>query len=178
MNSIEKIELNKQTKKLALTTVNNYFNISINRRTRKREYVLGRSIFYKLLRDNTGMSFQNIANTFKKNHATVLHSVKQLEGYMEYDSSLRIDYITINNIFLNCVDKLLTDKFIDVEFDNPLYSNLLTSFNELKNKYEALKEMHNFLVIDSEKVNEKYKKLKEYSDERELYFEKNGYVIN
>ena len=45
MNSIEKIELNKQTKKLALTTVNNYFNISINRRTRKREYVLGRSIF-------------------------------------------------------------------------------------------------------------------------------------
>ena len=178
MNSIEKIELNKQTKKLALTTVNNYFNISINRRTRKREYVLGRSIFYKLLRDNTGMSFQNIANTFKKNHATVLHSVKQLEGYMEYDSSLRIDYITINNIFLNCVDKLLTDKFIDVEFDNPLYSNLLTSFNELKNKYEALKEMHNFLVIDSEKVNEKYKKLKKYSDERELYFEKNGYVIN
>ena len=178
MNSIEKIELNKQTKKLALTTVNNYFNISINRRTRKREYVLGRSIFYKLLRDNTGMSFQNIANTFKKNHATVLHSVKQLEGYMEYDSSLRIDYITINNIFLNCVDKLLTDKFTDVEFDNPLYSNLLTSFNELKNKYEALKEMHNFLVIDSEKVNEKYKKLKEYSDERELYFEKNGYVIN
>lgn len=178
MNSIEKIELNKQTKKLALTTVNNYFNISINRRTRKREYVLGRSIFYKLLRDNTGMSFQNIANTFKKNHATVLHSVKQLEGYMEYDSSLRIDYITINNIFLNCVDKLLTDKFTDIEFDNPLYSNLLTSFNELKNKYEALKEMHNFLVIDSEKVNEKYKKLKEYSDERELYFEKNGYVIN
>lgn len=178
MNSIEKIELNKQTKKLALTTVNNYFNISINRRTRKREYVLGRSIFYKLLRDNTGMSFQNIANTFKKNHATVLHSVKQLEGYMEYDSSLRIDYITINNIFLNCVDKLLTDKFTDVEFDNPLYSNLLTSFNELKNKYEALKEMHNFLVIDSEKVNEKYKKLKKYSDERELYFEKNGYVIN
>ena len=178
MNSIEKIELNKQTKNLALTTVNNYFNISINRRTRKREYVLGRSIFYKLLRDNTGMSFQNIANTFKKNHATVLHSVKQLEGYMEYDSSLRIDYITINNIFLNCVDKLLTDKFTDVEFDNPLYSNLLTSFNELKNKYEALKEMHNFLVIDSEKVNEKYKKLKEYSDERELYFEKNGYVIN
>lgn len=178
MNSIEKIELNKQTKKLALTTVNNYFNISINRRTQKREYVLGRSIFYKLLRDNTGMSFQNIANTFNKNHATVLHSVKQLEGYMEYDSSLRIDYITINNIFLNCVDKLLTDKFTDVEFDNPLYSNLLTSFNELKNKYEALKEMHNFLVIDSEKVNEKYKKLKEYSDERELYFEKNGYVIN
>ncbi|QDP55963.1 MAG: putative bacterial DnaA helix-turn-helix protein [Prokaryotic dsDNA virus sp.] len=177
MNSIEQIALNKQTKKIALTIVNNYFNISINRNTRQRRYVLARSIFYKVLRDNTKMSFQEIASIFNKNHATVLHSIKQLEGYMEYDSSLRIDYITINRMFLDSIDKILTEKFVDAEFDNPQYIDLLTSFNEIKNKYNKLKEIHNVLVIDSEKINEKYKKLKESSDARERYYKRNGYII-
>ena len=177
MNLIEEIALNRQTKKIASTIVNNYFGISINRKNRQRRYVLARSIFYKLLRDNTKMSFQEIANTFNKNHATVLHSIKQLEGYMEYDSSLRIDYITINSMFLDSVDKILTEKFVDAESDNPQYIELLTSFNELKNKYDKLKEIHNVLVVDSEKINEKYKKLKEFSDARENYYERNGYVV-
>lgn len=178
MNSIEEIALNKQTKKIALTIVNNYFNISISRNTRQRRYVLARSIFYKLLRDNTKMSFQEIANIFNKNHATVLHSIKQLDGYMEFDSSLRIDYITINSMFLDSVDKMLTEKFTDAEFDNPQYIELITSFNELKNKYNKLKEIHNILVVDSEKINEKYKKLKEFSDAREDYYQSNGYIIS
>lgn len=178
MNSIEEIALNKQTKKIALTIVNNYFNISISRNTRQRRYVLARSIFYKLLRDNTKMSFQEIANIFNKNHATVLHSIKQLDGYMEFDSSLRIDYITINRMFLDSVDKMLTEKFTDAEFDNPQYIELITSFNELKNKYNKLKEIHNILVVDSEKINEKYKKLKEFSDAREDYYQSNGYIIS
>ena len=177
MNLIEEIALNRQTKKIASTIVNNYFGISINRKNRQRRYVLARSIFYKLLRDNTKMSFQEIANTFNKNHATVLHSIKQFEGYMEYDSSLRIDYITINRMFLDSVDKILTEKFVDAESDNPQYIELLTSFNELKNKYDKLKEIHNVLVVDSEKINEKYKKLKEFSDARENYYERNGYVV-
>jgi len=177
MNLIEEIALNRQTKKIASTIVNNYFGISINRKNRQRRYVLARSIFYKLLRDNTKMSFQEIANTFNKNHATVLHSIKQLEGYMEYDYSLRIDYITINRMFLDSVDKILTEKFVDAESDNPQYIELLTSFNELKNKYDKLKEIHNVLVVDSEKINEKYKKLKEFSDARENYYERNGYVV-
>ena len=177
MNLIEEIAVNKQTKKIASTIVNNYFGISINRKNRQRRYVLARSIFYKLLRDNTKMSFQEIANTFNKNHATVLHSIKQLEGYMEYDSSLRIDYITINRMFLDSVDKILTEKFVDAESDNPQYIDLLSSFNELKNKYDKIKEIHNILVVDSEKINEKYKKLKEFSDARENYYERNGYVI-
>lgn len=177
MNLIEEIAVNKQTKKIALTIVNNYFGVSINRKNRQRRYVLARSVFYKLLRDNTKMSFQEIANTFNKNHATVLHSIKQLEGYMEYDSSLRIDYITINRMFLDSVDKILTEKFVDAESDNPQYIELLTSFNELKNKYDKLKEIHNVLVVDSEKINDKYKKLKEFSDAREDYYERNGYVI-
>ena len=178
MNLIEEIAVNKQTKKIASTIVNNYFGVSINRKNRQRRYVLARSIFYKLLRDNTKMSFQEIADTFNKNHATILHSIKQLEGYMDYDSSLRIDYITINRMFLESVDKILTEKFTDAESDNPQYVELLTSFNELKNKYDKLKEIHNVLVVDSEKINEKYKKLKEFSDAREDYYERNGYVVS
>ena len=177
MNSIEEAIQNKQTKKVAKTIVNNYFGLDISRNTRQRRYVVARSIFYKILRYNTKMSFQDIADTFNKNHATVLHAIKQLDGYMEFDSSLKIDYITINDLFLNTVDKLLTEKFNDIESIDPQYIDILNSFNQLSRKYDKLKQIHNDLVISSEKVNQKYKKLKEFSDEREGYYKRNGYVI-
>lgn len=177
MNSIEEAIQNKQTKEVAKTIVNNYFGLDISRNTRQRRYVVARSIFYKILRYNTKMSFQDIADTFNKNHATVLHAIKQLDGYMEFDSSLKIDYITINDLFLNTVDKLLTEKFNDIESIDPQYIDILNSFNQLSRKYDKLKQIHNDLVISSEKVNQKYKKLKEFSDEREGYYKRNGYVI-
>lgn len=177
MNSIEEAIQNKQTKEVAKTIVNNYFGLDISRNTRQRRYVVARSIFYKILRYNTKMSFQDIADTFNKNHATVLHAIKQLDGYMEFDSSLKIDYITINDLFLNTVDKLLTEKFNDIESIDPQYIDILNSFNQLSRKYDKLKQIHNDLVISSEKVNQKYKKLKEFSDERESYYQRNGYVI-
>lgn len=177
MNSIEEAIQNKQTKQVAKTIVNNYFGLDISRNTRQRRYVVARSIFYKILRYNTKMSFQDIADTFNKNHATVLHAIKQLDGYMEFDSSLKIDYITINDLFLNTVDKLLTEKFNDIESIDPQYIDILNSFNQLSRKYDKLKQIHNDLVISSEKVNQKYKKLKEFSDEREGYYKRNGYVI-
>ena len=77
MNSIEEAIQNKQTKEVAKTIVNNYFGLDISRNTRQRRYVVARSIFYKILRYNTKMSFQDIADTFNKNHATVLHAIKQ-----------------------------------------------------------------------------------------------------
>lgn len=177
MNSIEEEIQNKQTKDVAKTIVNNYFGLDISRNTNKRKYVMGRSMFYKILRCNTKMSYQDIADTFNKNHATVLHGIRQLDGYMEFDSSLKIDYITINDLFLNSVDKLLTEKFNDLESIDPQYIDILNSFNELTRKYDKLKQIHNDLVISSEKVNQKYKKLKEFSDEREGYYKRNGYVI-
>lgn len=177
MNLIEEEIQNKQTKDVAKTIVDNYFGINIGRKTNQRKYVMARSIFYKILRYNTKMSYQDIANTFNKNHATVLHAIKQLDGYMEFDSSLKIDYITINDLFLNTVDKLLTEKFNDIESIDPQYIDILNSFNQLSRKYDKLKQIHNDLVISSEKVNQKYKKLKEFSDERESYYQRNGYVI-
>tara|TARA_R100000734_G_scaffold12595_1_gene9359 strand:- start:16335 stop:16871 length:537 start_codon:yes stop_codon:yes gene_type:complete len=177
MNLIEEATLNKQTKEIARTIVNNYFGIDISRNTRQRKYIIARSMFYKILRYNTKMSFQEIANIFNKNHATVLHAIKQLDGYMEFDSSLKVDYITLNHLFLNTVDKLLTERFVDVESIDPQYMEILSSFNELTRRYDKLKQIHNDLVIDSEKVNQKYKKLKQFSDDRESYYQRNGYVI-
>ena len=72
---------------------------------------------------------------------------------------------------------MFENKFNDLEFVDPQYMEIITSFNELKNKYEKLKAIHNSLVIDSEKINEKYKKLKDFSDARENYYQRNGYVI-
>jgi len=80
-------------------------------------------------------------------------------------------------MFLDTIDKILTDKYADIESIDPQYLDIVTSFNEMNRRYDKLKKLHNELVINSEKLNEKYKKVKKFSDEREDYYQKNGYVI-
>ena len=51
---------------------------SLNKRSRKRELVEARSVYYKVCRDKLFMGYQEIADSLEKNHATVLHSVKNV----------------------------------------------------------------------------------------------------
>jgi len=71
MNLIE-VETQNKIKLLAKDTVCKYYGIDIAKRTRKREYVLARSMYYKLLRENTKMSFQEIAKETNVSISTAL----------------------------------------------------------------------------------------------------------
>ena len=55
------------------------FDLQLKRKTRRRVYVEARAIYYMLLREKGRMSFANISETLDKNHATVLHAVKNLK---------------------------------------------------------------------------------------------------
>jgi len=59
-------------------------NIVNNRRA---TYVNARMIYFKLCRDYTKKSLDNIGQSLypRKNHATVLHNIKSLTTEMEYD---------------------------------------------------------------------------------------------
>lgn len=177
MNLIQ-IEQRNKIQSLAKNIVKKHFGIDIENNTRKREYILARSMYYKLLRENTKMSFQEIANIFKKDHATVLHSIKQLNGYMEYDVTLRADYAAIHSTFLDAIDNDLLDKYNGENPETtPEYLKLLQDFNELKKRYLDLKHDHQILVEASSVLNEKFKTLTDKHEAREKYYARNGFII-
>jgi len=48
--------------------------------SRKQEYVYKRHYLCKYLRKNTDLSFSKIGKMFDKDHATIIHSIKQFEN--------------------------------------------------------------------------------------------------
>ena len=58
--------------------VEKHFGIDISNKTRKFEYVFARACYYKICRDFGGYQYNKIAKTLNKNHATVLHALKQI----------------------------------------------------------------------------------------------------
>lgn len=176
--NLTEIETQNKIKLLAKDIVCKHYGIDIAKRTRKREYVLGRSMYYKLLRENTRMSFQEIANSFNKDHATALHSIKQLNGYMEVDVILRADFADINNTFLDSVDSGLLEKYNGTpDEETPAYLKLLQDFYELKRRYNKLKRTHHESIETNTALNVKYRTLFAKHREREDYYYKNGFVI-
>jgi len=69
-------------------------------RTRQVEYVQARSIFYKFARDNK-QTLQAIGQFLKRDHATVMHSLKKFEQDVQYDSAFRSKYNAVKDILGN-----------------------------------------------------------------------------
>jgi chromosomal replication initiation ATPase DnaA len=61
-------------------------------KTRQREYVDARRIAYHILRNVHGFSFQAIANEFDKNHASVIHGIRDFDFLLKSDKILHEIY--------------------------------------------------------------------------------------
>ncbi len=60
--------------------------------SRERQLVDARRIAYYIFRNLHGMSFQTIADIFDKNHASVLHSLKDIEFIIKGDKEFSFIY--------------------------------------------------------------------------------------
>jgi len=70
-----------------------YFGLKLNTKCRRTEYIYARMIYYKLVRNfHPDMSYQQIANTMNKNHATVLHALKEFPNVCRFDKQFTKDY--------------------------------------------------------------------------------------
>jgi chromosomal replication initiator protein len=68
------------------------------KKTRKREYVLARQIAITILMDETSLSLTKIAEYFKKNHATCIHSRKTIYNLKDTNRVILRDYDQIFEI--------------------------------------------------------------------------------
>lgn len=179
MNMIDKITKEKQIIKIARKVVEGYFSLNLNKRTREKQYIIARSYFYKLLRDNTKMTLSLIGKEFDKNHATVLHSINKLEGYIEYDHYIETEYLSLNSMFLDYIDVEFLSKYDSdkAENDREGYYELMADFKELSRKYNMLKKDYTNLSRSSSKLSTKHKELSELFTKRERYYARNGFII-
>ena len=67
-------------------------NIDVFAKTRKKSFVEARAMCYYFLRDNMNMPYQEIADVFEKNHASVLHAVNSFPYMMMANNQLATAY--------------------------------------------------------------------------------------
>ena len=81
-------------------SVESAFNRSIDIKTRKRDVIYMRCIYYRLCRDLTYESLESIGKQVNKDHATVLHACKTVNNLIDTDKQFRA--------FVNDIEKKLT----------------------------------------------------------------------
>ena len=118
-----KQKTNTKMLRLIATAVETITNCDVLERTRQREYVQARSIFYRFARDNK-QTLQAIGKFLKRDHATVMHSLKKFEQDVEYDSVFRANYNAVKDILGN----------LDVKGCEDATETLLEAY-EMRNTY-------------------------------------------
>ena len=118
-----KQKTNTKMLRLIATAVETITNCDVVERTRQREYVQARSIFYRFARDNK-QTLQAIGKFLKRDHATVMHSLKKFEQDVEYDSAFRANYNAVKDILGN----------LDVKGCEDATETLLEAY-EMRNTY-------------------------------------------
>ena len=76
--------------------VEQHYKLDITTKTRKREYVEARAIYFYLTRQYTRMSLSSIGKTMGRDHSTVLHFERLIPHWLKHDIQLKEDYKSIN----------------------------------------------------------------------------------
>lgn len=124
--------------------VNDVFLVDIEVKDSKRGVVDARKVYSKILRDS-GYSYELIGETINKNHATIIHYVKNIEYLLTYDQILRDKYVACKNIFIK-KRKSIKDQ---VKKDVDIYVTVVRLANELQEavaiKEKLLDEFFNYI---------------------------------
>jgi len=118
--------------------VNEAFLVDLDVDNRKREVVDARKIYSKILRDS-GYSYEAIGHTINKNHATIMHYIKNIEHLLSYDQILTLKYIACKNVFIQKKESI-SDQ---IKKDADVYVTVIRLTNELQ---EVIS--HNNYILD------------------------------
>ena len=120
-----------------LTAVNKHFALDIREKTRKYEFVVARACYYKLCRELGGFTYNRIAKSIGKTHATVLYALSELPHIIKHDPNVGLKCQKLFNKydFLNKKEHKKTLNQLLVEYNIMLLEN-----DQLKLKIEELTE--------------------------------------
>lgn len=125
--------------------INRRFRVSIGNKSRKREIIEARFIYYSICYHDLKMSLASIGRTTKQDHATVLHGIKRVDEWYEIDGSFKRKYDEVHKIARD-MDSLKT-KETKKEHETRL-SSVTSEYEiaELKRKLNSLETEYNKLM--------------------------------
>ena len=128
--------MNKITLASIAEKVNRHLDTDVRSKLRKREYVYGRTIYYRIARDLTHHTLERIGKEVNKDHASVNVGLKNFETMKFYKDNFYATYIDIMNDYKNYV--------LDKSYTNNPDTYWKNKYFKLKRKVERM--------LDAEKV--------------------------
>ena len=132
--------------------------VDINEVTRKRETIEARAIYYKVLKQiDKKKSLKSIGASVGKDHATVLHSLKNYDMFEQFNPTLklfrkqimqRLNYATPDILDMT-KDELIQSLQIDVMKLNEEIANLqetITNLQKPRNNYNIVNNIETLLI--------------------------------
>ena len=150
--------MNKETIK---EIVENYFELSISRNTRKRQYVEARAIYFKLCREFTQLSLEQIGKSVNRDHASVLHGVRSINTWVQVDKRMSNSMHILRNKIINY--QIEKDETVE------LNESIVLKYIQLKEQVKWQEEMIQKLNTDLNEITIKH-------DKREKFYTKYGFI--
>lgn len=127
--------------------VKKIFGVNIDVNTRKRAFVDARIVYSKILRD-IGISFEAIGRTINKDHATIIHYLRNIDHIFAQDKLLFDNFKKCRYILFKCVDE--DSIFIDEAAYKKVYIELEERIKEIEVRYTELhRQVEQYKRIES-----------------------------
>ena len=123
MNSLEKI---KQITERCLSIK------ELSAKSRERNNVYARSIYYKVCKEYTPYTLEEIAIVVGRDHSTVVHGLQKFESYIRHDPKFKKHY------------ELIRESFIPI---HDLIDHVDEDFRELSIKFIVLQKEYKKLLV-------------------------------
>lgn len=133
--------------------------VDINEVTRKRETIESRAVYYKILKQiDKKKSLKSIGASVGKDHATVLHSLKNYDMFEQFNPTLklfrkqilqRLNYVKPEDILDISKDEYIQSLQIDIMKLNDEIANLqetITNLQKPRNKYKIVNNIETLLL--------------------------------
>ena len=119
------------------------FNVTDDKLTgesRERTIVWARRMCMKAIREETALSLQSIANAFNKDHATILHAVRQHDAMIDIKDK---EYTATYSEFRRLFDKYKAFELGDA-YDRE--TMMVKRMNDIRDKIQSLAEEASMLI--------------------------------
>jgi len=110
--------------------VEDFYGIDLTLKNRQTIYVQARAIYYFLCKEFTGFTIVKIAESLGKNHATVLHSLKEIPYMRKFDAKFNKNFYELYEIAKDLNQEKINELTIE---------ELVLQFNKLQLDYQILK---------------------------------------
>lgn len=115
--------------------VSEFFNLDLSSKTRDAKHFRARSVFYKLCFNlYYNPTYQAVGEAVNRDHATVIHSIRNWDNNLKYDYDMRKAYEALVNRYKNYGDMSFSDILIQINKKEEEVEKLKNEVDFLKNK--------------------------------------------